>query len=185
MKMSETLQGILIIKPIISEVLTSNDGEWSSVDVTASNGVLDAICFFLADDYFSFIKAGHLPIKLVLWRQKLVWAFGFFEETVVPVWINDAIVDAVLSDNVVKLNFRQLNYSIAKLLGKLTLNWENEFLDSQGAIFNFFVFVSRQELHYPALALRALGLILADGAPTVGGGKTFWAVSRIFLRKQL
>ena len=38
---------------------------------------------------------------------------------------------------------------------------------------------------YPACALRALGLLLADGTPTVGGGKTFWAVSRIFLRKQL
>ena len=25
----------------------------------------------------------------------------------------------------------------------------------------------------PARALRALGLLLADGAPTVGGGKTF------------
>ena len=36
-----------------------------------------------------------------------------------------------------------------------------------------------------ACALRALGLLLADGTPTVGGGKTFWAVSRIFLRKQL
>ena len=31
----------------------------------------------------------------------------------------------------------------------------------------------------------ALGLLLADGAPTVGGGKTFWRVSQIFLRKQL
>ena len=27
--------------------------------------------------------------------------------------------------------------------------------------------------HYPARALRALGLLLADGAPIVGGGKTF------------
>ena len=27
---------------------------------------------------------------------------------------------------------------------------------------------------YPARALRALGLLLADGNPTVGGGKTFW-----------
>ena len=53
-----------------------------------------------------------------------------------------------LSDNVVKLHFRQLNYSTAKLLGKLSLNWKNEFLDNQGAIFNFLVFVSRQELHY-------------------------------------
>ena len=28
--------------------------------------------------------------------------------------------------------------------------------------------------------LRALGLLLADGTPTVGGGKTFWAVSQFF-----
>ena len=28
-----------------------------------------------------------------------------------------------------------------------------------------------------ACALRALGLLLADGAPTVGGGKTFWRVN--------
>ena len=28
-------------------------------------------------------------------------------------------------------------------------------------------------LIYPARALRALGLLLADGAPTVGRGKTF------------
>ena len=38
---------------------------------------------------------------------------------------------------------------------------------------------------YQARALRALGLLLADGAPTLGRGKTFWHVSRIFLRKQL
>ena len=30
-----------------------------------------------------------------------------------------------------------------------------------------------QEDYNPARALRALGLLLADGAPTVGGGKTF------------
>ena len=29
-------------------------------------------------------------------------------------------------------------------------------------------------------AMRALGLLLADGAPTVGRGKTFWRVSWIF-----
>ena len=28
-------------------------------------------------------------------------------------------------------------------------------------------------LDYQARALRALGLLLADGTPTVGGGKTF------------
>ena len=38
---------------------------------------------------------------------------------------------------------------------------------------------------YQARALRALGLLLAGGTPTVGGGKTFWAVSQFFLRKQL
>ena len=29
------------------------------------------------------------------------------------------------------------------------------------------------EIHYQARALRALGLLLADGTPTVGGGMTF------------
>ena len=49
--------------------------------------------YFLANDYLSFIKAGHLPIKLLLWRHKLLWAFGFFEQTVMSVWINNVIVD--------------------------------------------------------------------------------------------
>ena len=31
--------------------------------------------------------------------------------------------------------------------------------------------------HYPARALRALGLLLADGASTLGRGKTFWRVN--------
>ena len=31
----------------------------------------------------------------------------------------------------------------------------------------------KKNFDYPARALRALGLLLADGAPTVGGGKTF------------
>ena len=34
-----------------------------------------------------------------------------------------------------------------------------------------------------ARALRALGLLLADGAPTVGLGKTFWRVGRVPLTK--
>ena len=47
--------------------------------------------------------------------------------------------------------------------------------------------------HYPArarsvraqraCALRALGLLLADGAPTVGRGKTFWRVGQVFFKK--
>ena len=57
----------------------------------------------------------------------------------------------VLSDNVVKLHFRQLNYSTAKLLGKLSLNWENEFLDILWRIFQFLFFCPQtriaQELH--------------------------------------
>ena len=34
-----------------------------------------------------------------------------------------------------------------------------------------------------ACALRALGLLLADGAPTVGLGKTFWRVGRVLPTK--
>ena len=33
---------------------------------------------------------------------------------------------------------------------------------------------------FPARALRALGLLLEDGALTVGRGKTFWRVNRFF-----
>ena len=36
-----------------------------------------------------------------------------------------------------------------------------------------------------ACTLRALGLLLADGALTVGRGKTFWCINCFFLRKQL
>ena len=35
------------------------------------------------------------------------------------------------------------------------------------------VFIISLSSLFPARALRALGLLLADGAPTVGGGKTF------------
>ena len=38
------------------------------------------------------------------------------------------------------------------------------------SLFETIVFL---QYFYPARALRALGLLLADGAPTVGGGKTF------------
>ena len=37
--------------------------------------------------------------------------------------------------------------------------------------------------HYPARTLRALGLFLADGAPTVVWGKPFWRVGRFFCYK--
>ena len=46
-----------------------------------------------------------------------------------------------LLDNVVKLHFRQHNYSTANVLGKLSLNWENEFLDIHGE-FSTFLFLS-------------------------------------------
>ena len=42
---------------------------------------------------------------------------------------------------------------------------------------------SQRRESYPARALRALGLLLADGAPTVGWGKTFWRVGRVPLTK--
>ena len=35
-----------------------------------------------------------------------------------------------------------------------------------------------------ARALRALGLLLADGALTVGWGKTFWGIGRVPSRKR-
>ena len=52
----------------------------------------------------------------------------------------------------------------------------------------------RRQLFYPARArsararraraLRALGLLLADGALTVGWGKTFWGIGRVPSRKR-
>ena len=39
----------------------------------------------------------------------------------------------------------------------------------------------RTLIHYPA---RALGLLLADGALTVGWGKTFWGIDRVPSRKR-
>ena len=54
---------------------------------------------------------------------------------------------------------------------------------------HIFAFLKFGVLDYPARArsararraraLRALGLLLADGAPTVGLGKTFWRVGRV------
>ena len=60
-------------------------------------------------------------------------------------------------------------------------DWYIKCLSTQYNIYNIYMIY----IYYPARALRALGLLLADSAPTVGGRKTFWAVSRIFLRKQL
>ena len=37
----------------------------------------------------------------------------------------------------------------------------------------FVFFKMKENIFYQARALRALGLLLADGTPTVGGGKTF------------
>ena len=50
---------------------------------------------------------------------------------------------------------------------------------------SYWILLSFPTISFQARALRALGLLLADGTPTVGGGKTFWAVSQFFLRKQL
>ena len=41
------------------------------------------------------------------------------------------------------------------------------------SIFFVVLFLFAEDIVYPARPLRALGLLLADGAPTVGGGKTF------------
>ena len=45
-------------------------------------------------------------------------------------------------------------------------------MEEEGAVYGLMCCCLRF-VHYPARALRALGLLLADGAPTVGGGKTF------------
>ena len=51
-------------------------------------------------------------------------------------------------------------------------------------VFFFFYFVSLYFAVFPArAALRALGLLLADSAPTVGWGKTFGRVGRVPLTK--
>ena len=44
---------------------------------------------------------------------------------------------------------------------------------TQGNTIDHFFLSSPRALARRACALRALGLLLADGAPTVGGGKTF------------
>ena len=49
---------------------------------------------------------------------------------------------------------------------------QGEFCESEESDFLFF--------DYPARALRALGLLLADGDLTVGRGKTFWRANRFF-----
>ena len=43
---------------------------------------------------------------------------------------------------------------------------------------------AKNKIFYPACALRALGLLLADGVLTVGWGKTFWRVRRVPTRKR-
>ena len=68
--------------------------------------------------------------------------------------------------------------------------WRSTVKRKQGRRFlfrfwNIFFFYPARARAWRACALRALGLLLADGAPAVGRGKTFWQVSRIFLRKQL
>ena len=47
-------------------------------------------------------------------------------------------------------------------------------------LYDFFAYIFS---FYPACALRALGLLLADGVPTVGWGKTFWRVRQVPLTK--
>ena len=46
-----------------------------------------------------------------------------------------------------------------------------------------FSLTSLIELHIPARALRALGLLLADGAPTVGWKKTLWRICWFALQR--
>ena len=50
--------------------------------------------------------------------------------------------------------------------------------------FPFYPARSRSARARRARALRALGLLLADGALTVGWGKTFWGIGRVPSRKR-
>ena len=71
------------------------------------------------------------------------------------------------------LSESRINIAGTKLLKCITHISQPDLWIKDKSIYGIFVF------------LRALGLLLADGTPTVGEGKTFWAVSQIFLLKQL
>ena len=65
-----------------------------------------------------------------------------------------------------------------------TQNNDNEHnYDHDYACGVYFIQPARSARARRACALRALGLLLADGAPTVGWGKTFWSVGRVRLTK--
>ena len=61
-----------------------------------------------------------------------------------------------------------------------------EHLESRGDAYSNYclTFTQLHKYVYPARALRALGLLLADGALTVGWGKTFWGIGRVPSRKR-
>ena len=66
------------------------------------------------------------------------------------------------------LVFRLLSCHTLKKTSK-NINLEKELDDDQYHHFQ----IKQLSRSYQACALRALGLLLADGTPTVGGGKTF------------
>ena len=47
-------------------------------------------------------------------------------------------------------------------------------------IYICYSFGKPDQIHYSAHALRALGLLLADSALTVGRGKAFWRIKQVF-----
>ena len=66
-----------------------------------------------------------------------------------------------------------MNDAKPELQGPNRLTWNVDVIYGNFHRVRWFLYFEYTRVLYPARALRALGLLLADGAPTVGGGKTF------------
>ena len=103
-------------------------------------------------------------------NSRSIWvSFGF------PYWWSSPRVGWLrLGDHYTVPRRDQPSATFLKTLGSVFFSTQPYLL-----IFNF----PNSRFAYPARALRALGLLLADVAPTVGRGETFWGVNHFFLTK--
>ena len=149
-------------------------------------------CFSFSFDWGWLFRDFDLKILLFgcyAWFRLMIWIF----------WLYIFVLFSCFSFGLIEVNGLK---SCAK--GKLKVkasrhrsrvsqswifHWSNVKTWTTSNTFNFTLLYyqahARSARALRACALRALGLLLADGAPTVGRGKTFWQVSRIFLRKLL
>ena len=93
-----------------------------------------------------------------------------FEITPSSKWCREQKIGKILSSLVIDFTYllKELDWRIysAWFCTQLYLHWQRNWSNNcKKKTMQFFF--------YPARALRALGLLLADGAPIVGGGKTF------------